>query len=1328
MVGLVLTVSVVATVASAQQVPVNSSSGTLVFAENVGQWNPEIRLQGRIGSTTVGFARHSIDYFHRVVRSGSDAERGEGYLLRTEFLGARGDVEVIGEKATGTRFNYYLGADATRQFTDARGFRRVRYAGLYDGIDLVYGDADGALKYEFDLAPGTDPATIRLRWSGARSVSVDTDGSLVIATPFGAMREARPVCYQRVDGRRVAVDGRFVTGSDDRVGFAVGPYDHSRALVIDPCLAVEYSTYFGGGNYDDVAAVAVDSSGNAIVSGTTRSVDFPTLPAQTFTEQTYAFVSKISPDGKTILYSTLVARPYNGPFSRNPSSGATMYEGIGEDVEVSGSGDAFVALTTTIPGLPTQAGVLQRSIAPNRSLGGQCPVPSRQNSDIYVLRLDPSGRIAWSTYLGGSDDDFLIDLALGSSGDVNLTGFTHAPACRRSGSDVEDAPTFPQTVTDGRFISGGDTRGLETFVTTLSSDGRQLRFSALFGGSGDDVPGAIAAGADGTLYVVGTTGSPDLPTTPGCIQPTAEAGIGGAVRDVYLARIDPNASTLDYSTYISDHGAGRTGLGFNGFVADTAALPAAFHSPQRRQDILLSTQPGVVVIGGTTQSRSMTTTGGAAQPTAPGGPTDAYVMTVDIGANRISAASYLGGSGEDDFGGITWAYDGEVVAALASSSSNFPITDATLQDHLLGAVDAVVVTLPLGLDRFVFSTYFGGRKGTDHNPYPEMTVAGITTASDGAMYFWGGTSTLDLPITDGALWNYNDFYGGYIVKFSRPESALLGTGASVTFDPDPCNGVQSRQQVVFNAGTLPLKIDDVRMVDGTHFHVAAGSLPLTVGSCESRTITIEYAPMGEVGCDDVLRDTLVISSSNATNRTVRVPLEGRTACADSFIPNTDINDPRFRLGHDNGYNFDVRAYATVSQSILVIADPSNDGVIVPSIGTDTVRLPNGITQLHFDVNASDTGMYCANFTAIVLPCGKTTPLHICSHVRTGIYRGPDTLDLGLISCGWQERTLPIYNAGNDTLELRMLANGGPDPFDAMITPTFEKPKKIPPGDSLLLTIEIRPRGVGVRRVELNFKTNEGFTERQYPHYVVRFELDSVAVRLATSAPSLVGGFGDRIEMPIEFIPVLDGRVPLSQFAFRVDYDRNLLVFDGVTTDSTLTAGWDVIEATEDDQGARVHLIRRDAGAPLTGSGILARLRFRVLRGADTATSISARLYEISSECLTAEIDSGWTFVLDTLCNTRNRLVVNGHPALKPVAPNPAGDRATIAWTMLSEGHVRITLHDLLGDRVRTIVDERRRAGDNAVSFDTHGLPAGRYFCRLSIDGRILDIRDVVISR
>ncbi len=427
--------------------------------------------------------------------------------------------------------NYFLGNDPTKWRTNVPTYARVHYQDLYPGIDLIYYGNQRQLEYDLVVRPGADPSRIRLGVQGADTLDVDAQGDLVLHTAGGDIRQRKPAAYQEIDGMRQEISGGYVLKGSHTVGFEVGAYDASRPLVIDPVLF--YSTYLGGSSDDFGSGIAVDSSGDAYVTGYTLSTDFPTTVGAFQTTHAAdgglddGFVTKLNPTGAALVYST-----YLGGSS----------DDFGFGIAVDSSGDVYVTGYTLSTAFPTTVGAFQMTNA-----GGY---------DGFVTKLNPTGAaLVYSTYLGGSSDDFGRGIAVDAAGSAYVTGYTYSTA-------------FPTTVGAFQTTHAADSGRNDAFVTKLNPTGAGLVYSTYLGGNSFDVGLGIAVDALGSAYVTGGTQSTNFPTTTRAFQTT----FGGGVVDGFVTKLNPAGSMLDYSTYL-----GGTGLdtGF-GIAVDTLPNPNAY--------------------------------------------------------------------------------------------------------------------------------------------------------------------------------------------------------------------------------------------------------------------------------------------------------------------------------------------------------------------------------------------------------------------------------------------------------------------------------------------------------------------------------------------------------------------------------------------------------------------------------------------------------------------------------------------------------------------------------------------------------------------------------
>jgi len=430
--------------------------------------------------------------------------------VRLSLVGANPHPQIIGLDRLPGVSNYFLGNNPQHWRAQVPGFARVEYRAIYPGIDVIYYGRQGHLEDDYILAPGANPAHLRLRLGGARALTVDARGALLIQTAAGTLRQGVPQAYQDVAGQRRGVAAWYVTTGHGVVAIHIGPYDRSRPLIVDPTLI--YSTYLGGRESEIGHAIAVDGSGNAYVTGETGSTDFPTKNAFQPSRArgvVHAFVTKLDAGG-ALAYSTYLG-----------GSGGDY----GHGVAVDGSGNAYVTGSTGSTDFPTK-----NAFQPSRARGVV---------HAFVTKLDAGGALAYSTYLGGSGGDGGSGIAVDGSGNAYVTGTTAST----------DFPTKNAFQPSFAGISNA-------FVTKLDAGGA-LAYSTFLAGGGDDsgIGYGIAVDGSGNAYVTGTTASTHFPTK-NAFQPSHT----GPGYDAYVTKLDTGGA-LAYSTYLSGSGGGDTGYG-----------------------------------------------------------------------------------------------------------------------------------------------------------------------------------------------------------------------------------------------------------------------------------------------------------------------------------------------------------------------------------------------------------------------------------------------------------------------------------------------------------------------------------------------------------------------------------------------------------------------------------------------------------------------------------------------------------------------------------------------------------------------------------------------
>jgi hypothetical protein len=583
-------------------------------------------------------------------------------VFSLDFLGANSQPAIEGSDKDSAVVNYFIGNDPEKWRSSIPTYSELIYQNIYPNIDLRLYGSGGRLRYDFIVKPGGTPDDIALAYRGIDSLAI-IDGELVVGTAFGDMVQSQPYIYQQIGDEVVEVEGGFRLGSDNAYGFYIAAYDAGYPLIIDPVLA--YSTCLGGSGNDIGYGMAVDSSGCAYVTGETGSDDFPTQnPYQGYQgPQDYSdvFVAKLSAAGNSLIYSTYLGGSGND---------------IGYGIAVDSSGCAYVTGYTNSDDFPTQ-NPYQDTLQGDR--------------DAFVTKLSAAGNsLVYSTYLGGTSEEYGYGIAVDSSGYAYVTGTTYS----------DDFPTqnpYQDTLQGDR----------DAFVTKLSAAGNSLAYSTYLGGTSGDYGYGIAVDSSGCAYVTGDTSSDDFPTN----NPFQQNRAGGW--DIFVTKLSADGNSLVYSTYLgggSHHDLGRS------IAVDSS---------------------GCAYVTGYTYSTDFPTQN-PIQPNNAGtlGIPDAFIAKLSAAGNSLVYSTYLGGSGYDGGQGIAVDPSGCAHVTGYTDSDDFPTQDP--YQGYQGNADAFVAKLSAAGNSLVYSTYLGGSSG-------EM-VGGIAVDSSGCAYVTGSTNSADFPI------------------------------------------------------------------------------------------------------------------------------------------------------------------------------------------------------------------------------------------------------------------------------------------------------------------------------------------------------------------------------------------------------------------------------------------------------------------------------------------------------------------------------------------------------------------------------------------------------
>ncbi len=702
--------------------------------------------------------RPYLDHSHKI-----NSKQALTSAFSMQIRGGNPQASSAGLNELSGKTNYIIGS---RQWlTGIPNYARVQFSNVYPGIDLVYYGNQQQLEYDFIVSPGADPSTIRLGFDGVESLQLNPQGDLLIRVAGREVTQKKPYLYQQINGRKAEVRGSYALLDKKEVAFRVDRYDRRVSLVIDPVLV--YSTYLGGSGWDGANGIAVDASGSAYVVGSTTSLNFPTaLPSQFSEHGGYdGFVAKVKPDGSGLVYST-----YFG------GSGDDYLNGIALDQ----SGNAYAVGTTSSSDLPVLGGV-------QSNYGGGI-------FDAFVVKLNQDGSIKYSTYLGGSQEDDGMAIAVDSSGSVYATGFTASSA------------DFPLSHALQPAFGGG---AYDAFVAKINPAGSSLVYSTFLGGSQEDDGLAIAIDSLGNAYLAGISASPEL-AKAGAVQTV----YGGGTSDAFAAKINAAGSALVYSTFLGGSGADAA------FAIAVDASGSAF-------------------IAGNTSSTNFPVSASAFQANNAGGFNDAFVAKLSPSGSALAFSTYLGGSNAETANGIALDAAGNVYVAGNTGSLDFPVVNSV--KSFGGSTDAFVSKLSPSGNALAFSTFLGGTL--------DDSAAAIAVDASGNAYVTGNTGSLDFPVL--RAFQRMSAGGGsdaFIAKLgsrlpsvsslvtsSGPISggtvvSLKGTnflpGATVSF-----GGVPATAVVVSNLGAISA-------VAGGH---SAGAVDVTVTNADGQSATLAAA-------------------------------------------------------------------------------------------------------------------------------------------------------------------------------------------------------------------------------------------------------------------------------------------------------------------------------------------------------------------------------------------------------------------------------------------------------------------------------------------------------
>ena len=489
-----------------------------------------------------------------------------GVAVELSFVNANPNLTPEGVLPQPGYHHFYRGNDSTKWNNGVPHYKELRYPSVWEGVDLELSGGQEGLKMNWVLDEPDRVSSIRLHWAGADSLELDATGNLLVHHALGTLTDLSPIAYQEIDGERRPVDCVYRLNGSFDLGFELtGNYLDNTPLIIDPILmyatylggsltenargiAVDtvgcayvtgttssvdfpvtpgafqttagsggnayvtkfssdgssliYSTYLGGSNGASANSIFLDTQECAYITGSTSSTDFPITPGAYQTTPGGLYVTKLAPDGGSLIYSTYL--------------GSTV-GGSSDGIVVDPQGHAHVSGYTADNNFPITPGAFQTT-----KLGSS-------NTGFITKFSTDGGSLIYSTFLGGTGQDIINDITVDTQGYAYVTGAT-------SSTDFPVTPGAFQTT-----FTGGS-----TFITKLALDGSALIYSTFLSGTSSSSGRSISVDTQGNSYITGRVDGPGFPVTANAFQTT----YGGGVTDTFASKLSPGGESLIASTYL----------------------------------------------------------------------------------------------------------------------------------------------------------------------------------------------------------------------------------------------------------------------------------------------------------------------------------------------------------------------------------------------------------------------------------------------------------------------------------------------------------------------------------------------------------------------------------------------------------------------------------------------------------------------------------------------------------------------------------------------------------------------------------------------------------
>ncbi len=877
--------------ASANDKHARTDASAIRFVENRGQWDSNILFRLKFNFGALFFEKGKLAYslvdargfshhHHILTPDPSPKERGvqddfvpeamAGHAFKVHFENCNPSPVTHGVDAYAGYENYFIGNDPSRWASGVKAHRSLRYDDLYPGIDLVFEEQEGHLKYSFIVKPHAEPEDIAMRFEGIDSIFLN-DGNLHYTTSVNAIREENLFAYQEINGSKVQVPCAFRL-NENKVSFEIKrTYDRSLPLVIDPVLI--FSTYTGSFADNFGFTATYDNAGHLYAGGIVFDIGYPTTagaydPSYNGTGfgSVDISITKFTPDGTALIYSTYLG----GAESENPSS-----------IIASNQDELVVFGATSSANFPVTAGAYDASF--NGGVGKDYAsngLNFTSGTDIFVCKFNAAAsQLLGSTFIGGSGNDGLNDNDIQFSFGTLVYNygdqFRGEVVTDGAGNIYAVSSTLSSNFPTAGAFQGNSGGGQDAVVFKFNGSLTALIWSSYLGGSGADAGYNIVLDDQNNVYVSGGTGSANFPATSGSLN----AAYRGGRADGYIANISASGSSLPAATFIG------TGAYDQSYFIDQDA-------------------DGTIYVVGQTEGTYPATTGVYSNP---GSGQYLAALTADLDS-AVFSTIFGRGDGDPDISPTAFLVDNckniyisgwagqdlmyNVNSTFISTVAGLPVTaDAYQSAHDFSGSDFYFIIFSPNAAALNYATFFGSPNAGDH-------VDGGTSRFDknGNIYqavCAGCTGFDDFPTTPGAWSQYNNSSNCNegLIKFGFEQ---IGVEVDVEAEPSSMGCVPLTVQFtaeVVNANSFWWDFGDgtaSTLETPVHTYNNAGIYEVTL-------IGIDTTTCASITFSDTARLAIVARDDSITARFDPVII---SSC-DSFIVELDNNSLNAVSAHWN---------------------------------------------------------------------------------------------------------------------------------------------------------------------------------------------------------------------------------------------------------------------------------------------------------------------------------------------------------------------------------------------------------------------------------------------